>query len=79
MASAIAGDDGRYRIDGVPPGRYLVESGCRTSRCAARRDHRAGLVRTVDATLRLSLSADVAVTASARSATSPTSIAPMAA
>ena len=63
VASTTAGDQGRYRIDGLPPGRYLVEYGL-PDFARLRRDVTidAAVVRTMDATLQLSMSADVAVT-----------------
>ncbi len=61
--SAIAGADGRYRLDGIPPGRYAIEFEL-PNFVLLRRDVtiEPGLVRPADATLRLTMSADVTVT-----------------
>ncbi len=63
VASTTANDQGRYRIDGLPPGRYIVEY-VFPNFARLRRDVTidAAVVRTMDATLQLSMSADVAVT-----------------
>ena len=60
---AIAAADGRYRVDGVPAGRYAVEFAL-PNFVLLRRDVaiEPGLVCQADATLRLTISADVTVT-----------------
>jgi hypothetical protein len=64
MASTAAGADGRYCLEGLPSGRYAVEFQL-PNFAILRRDVTvvSGSVVPVDATLRLRLSADVAVTA----------------
>jgi hypothetical protein len=63
LASTTAGADGRYRLESLPSGRYAVEFQL-PNFAILRREVTvdAGRVVSVDATLRLTLSADVAVT-----------------
>ena len=64
IATAVTGDAGRYAIDGVPPGRHVVEFSLPNFAMVRRSVAvEGGRTQTVDARLQLALSADVAVTA----------------